>query len=364
MLTLIILTILGLGPVHGSGYRGEGVTMAIIDAGFFRANDSTVFDQNRILGVYDLLPDSIRKAGIFDDPRDYHGTCCLSTILYEQDGFTGTAPDVDVYLIRTEDIYREDTAEVGRLIQGLYLADSLDVDVISISLGYWDMDDASTGYTYADMNGMGRVAVAATDVAQRRIVCVSAGNDGAKTTPADRNHISTPADAWDVLTVGAVDEAGKAASFSSFGPTYDGRLKPELAAWGKATPVYISEQDSTGRWTGSMKPGNGTSFSTPEVAGMMACLKQARPSLSSEELRNLAIASCEYPSPLDYQRGHGRPNAAVALGIPTEAGNTNRWEGAGKKNDEVKIENEQVVIERNGEKFTILGRKIQKNLRN
>lgn len=352
----ILLAILGLGPVHQMGYRGEGVTMAIIDAGFFRANDNAVFDQDHILGYYDLLPDSQKVVGMFDNASDYHGTCCLSTILYEKDGFVGTAPDASVYLIRTEYSPAEDTTEVTRLIRGLYLADSLDVDIVSISLGYWAMDDTTTAYHYEDMNGMGRLAQAATDVAQRRIVCVSAGNDGNNS----RHYVATPADARDVLTVGAVNEDGIAANFSSFGPTYDGRQKPELAAWGQGTMVYLS-QYTEGGWTGSMRPGNGTSFACPEIAGMMACLKQALPSYSPQQLRELAIRSCELETP-DYQRGYGRPDAEKALQLATAIESI----GAEMRDDErgLKIVNGMVEIERNGEKYTILGKKITKYLHN
>lgn len=353
MMLFILLAILGLEPVHQMGYRGEGVTMAIIDAGFFRATDSTVFDQSHILGTYDLLPDSLQAPGMFATPSDYHGTCCLSTILYEKDGFVGTAPDASVYLIRTEYSPREDTTEVSRLIRGLYLADSLDVDIISISLGYWDMDDTLTSFHYEDMDGTSPLSQAATDVAQRRIVCVSAGNDGEK--GPKRHYISTPADAQDVLTVGAVDSTGQAARFSSYGPTYDGRQKPELVAWGQKTMVYLSRKDASGQWTGGMQPGNGTSFAAPEIAGMMACLKQALPTRSPAELRQAAIASCEFTTP-DAQRGYGRPNAARALEIATELTSQASFDpntGRG-----VKIEKGQVIIERNGVKYTILGKKM------
>ena len=142
MLLLSILTyILGLQPLHEAGYKGQGMTIAIIDCGFYNANNSKIFNQERIIGVYDLLKeDSINRPDIFSDPNDTHGAHCLSTMLCQSEDFTGTAPEANYILIRTEDLPHEYQGELDRLEKGMRLADKLGADIITISLGYSTFD--------------------------------------------------------------------------------------------------------------------------------------------------------------------------------------------------------------------------------
>lgn len=345
------MTILGLGTLHEQGYTGSGTTIAIIDAGFFRANEPSVFDQSHIIASYDLLPEQKRSGEMFTDPDDAHGTSCLSTMLYRDDSFCGTAPDADYILIRTEDRAREDTTEIDRLIQALEMADSLDVDVVSISLGYYQFDDPSHSYTYAQLDGTSRISQVAADVATRRIVCIAAGNLGNQPW----HYIMIPADAYHVTTCGAVDSLGQGAAFSSWGPTADGRLKPEVSAWGAKTWIYRSWREG-GQWTGGMQQGNGTSFATPELAGMFACLRQALPTLSPDDLRDAVYRSADrYASP-DMHVGYGIPNATQAMQIATDIRTTREYEKKARKG--LIWQQGQWIIERNGEKFTILGQKM------
>lgn len=354
-----LFLLFNLPLLHEAGFRGEGMRIAIIDAGFFRANDPTVFPQDQILGTYDLLEgDAYRcdTADMFSDPNNCHGTMCLSTMLYQDSTFTGTAPNASYYLIRSEDIYGEYYGEVERLARAFRLADSLDVDVISVSLGYNLMDSAYESFTYEQMNGTSVAALEATRLVEEknRIVCVAAGNDGNK----DWHYISTPSDAEWVLTVGACTADSLPAYFSSYGPTYDGRLKPEVCAWGQNTWIYSPAlQDTLGHYVGGMTRGNGTSFATPEIAGMMACVKQSAPDYArSATLLYETIIATGHLTTHDAQLGYGVPDAWQAyqllnngMGMEEKAqekGGTKRWE------------NGQWVIEHQGQRYDILGRKL------
>jgi len=337
--------------------------IAVIDAGFFRANDPTVFPQDRILGSYDLLlGDSLAvdTTGMFDDPTVVHGTMVLSTMLYQdstEGGFIGTAPNASYYLIRSEDAPAEYYGEVERLVRAFRLADSLDVDIVTVSLGYSIFDDIDgqpnpQNYTYADMNGTSIAARAATELVRHgRFVVVSAGNDGNK----EWHYISTPADADSILSVGAVNvnDNDSIAPFSSFGPTSDGRLKPEVSASGWGATVYHPEvQDSLGNYVGAVGVANGTSFAAPATAGMVACLWQALPNLTSMELRQLIMESSRYYPLHNDQAGYGVPDAWFAYSGEHTA---LREQTKAMDNDCKRIENGQLLIIHNGVKYNVLG---------
>ena len=350
---LILLAILGLGPLHDLGYQGQGVKVAIIDAGFFRANDSTVFDQTHIIETWDLIPDSLRSDEMFSDAHDTHGTSCLSTMLYRSEQFTGTAPDADYYLIRTEEINRESYDEVERLMRAFDMADSLDVDVITVSLGYYTFDDSVHNFTHDSLDGMSMVSRKVTEIAgHNRLVCIAAANEAQKPW----HKIALPSDAFDILAVGAVGADSIAASFSSFGPSADGRQKPEVSALGRATTIYLPNyQDSTGVYVGRVGTGNGTSFATPEIAGMCACLRQAVPNHSAAAIREAIIQAAHLYTTPDDQRGYGIPDAwqayqsLIAMGV-----NDNDNENENKKI----LRNGQILIRRGGEDFTLIGNRV------
>ena len=363
-----ILLLFNLTQLHEAGFRGEGMTIAVIDGGFFRANDSTVFPQDQILGVYNMLKGdslAVDTFGMFNDSVNVHGTMVLSTMLYQdttEGGFVGTAPKASFYLIKSEDIYAEYYEEVERLARAFRLADSLDVDIVTVSLGYSLFNDVDgqpnpLNFTYADMDGRTSPASrAATELVRKgRLVVVAAGNDGERPW----HYIASPADADSILTVGAVDVDSAAASFSSYGPTADGRLKPEVSGLGLLTIVYCPEmQDTLGHYVGGMSLANGTSFSTPEIAGMAACLWQALPNLTNMELRQLIMESSSlYPLHED-QRGYGIPDAWFAYSGERLSLKEllNADEGVQKR-----VENGQLMILKNGIKYTVLGLPVQKN---
>lgn len=360
-LTAFILLFFNLNLLHDQGFTGKGITIAVIDAGFFRADDPDVFPQEQIIGVYDLLegePLATDTYGIFENPSNYHGTCVLSTMLYKDstEGFIGTAPDASYILIRSEDYSSEYKREVDHLTRAFFLADALGADIITCSLGYYHFDDTTTNFTYADMDGKGPAAQAALEMARRNhLVCVSAGNEGNK----EWHYITTPADADSILTVGAFDQYGLPASFSSYGPTYDQRVKPEVSSLGAPTMVYNpSIMDATGStYIGQLRASNGTSFSCPQIAGMAACLWQAMPQLTAMELRQLIIESSSLYPYADPRMGYGEPDAWYAY---TGSRTTIETISSVNKNATYKqIEGNRVVIIREGHRYDVLGNKLQ-----
>ena len=365
----LILLLFNLTPLHEAGYQGQGMKIAIIDGGFFRANDPTVFPQDQILGAFNLLEGdslAVDTCDLFSDPGNVHGTMVLSTMLYQDTtagGFVGTAPRASFYLIKSEDLYAEYYGEVERLARAFRLADSLDVDIVTVSLGYSEFDDINgqpnpMNFTYADMDGRTSPASrAATELVRKgRFVVVAAGNDAERPW----HYIASPADADSILTVGAVNvnDHDSVAPFSSFGPTYDGRLKPEISASGWGATVYLpAEQDAQGHYVGAVGVSNGTSFAAPASAGMAACLWQALPNLTNMELRQLIMESSSlYPLHED-QRGYGVPDAWYAY-----SGERTKLEAVQDAQEGVqkRIENGQLMILKNGIKYTVLGLPVQK----
>lgn len=300
LLFVTLFSLFNLAPLHNAGYTGEGITIAVIDGGFYGVDQDTLnFPKDHILGHKDFLD---RDSTFFTSPDELHGAMVLSTMLKRRDDLNmpfGTAPGANYFLIRTEDVAKEYAGEMDNLARGIRYADSIGADIITISLGYRLFDDPSEDLTFEDLNGQSPVSRAATEAARHnRLVCVAAGNDGDK----EWHYISVPSDADSILTVGAVGTDSLPGVFSSFGPTADGRNKPEVSGWGVKCPVYNP-------LSGAVAVSNGTSFATPRIAGMAACLWQALPHLSAMELRELIIRSCHTYPEWDPQAGYGLPNA-------------------------------------------------------
>ncbi|MCR4664426.1 MAG: S8 family serine peptidase [Paludibacteraceae bacterium] len=299
-LLFILSWILGLQPLHEAGYRGEGITIAVIDCGFFGADSAAFFPQDQIVGIYDLIEEEYRSYEITAQSYDNHGTLCMSTMLYESDELHGTAPEAKYILIRTEDLDNEYRGEIDRLAKGIRLADELGADIISISLGYSVFDVPDAIIKFEELDGSSSAAKAATEAARHnRLVCIAAGNEGNKT---EYKNITIPGDADSVLTVGAVKEDSTATSFTSYGPIAVDRPKPEISSLGVKIPVF----DPVMR---GVRTGNGTSFATPMVAGMAACLWQALPHLTAMQLREKIIQSGHLYPNHDIRIGYGIPDA-------------------------------------------------------
>jgi subtilisin family serine protease len=338
------LGLYNLLPLHEAGFEGEGILMAVCDGGFYNANILTCFRQEQELGHFDFTDDAVDIYG----HTGTHGTECLSTISGSTTIYKGAATKANYYLMRSEESNTESPKEMDNLVVALETADSLGVNVFSVSLGYayFDNDKWSLNKN-TDLDGKTtRVSRAATIAARKgMLVCVAAGNEGNNAWQT----ISVPADADSILTVGAVSTWGEIGNFSSYGPSSDGRIKPEVCA--------------VGVWTQLINPGgnivtsNGTSFATPLLAGLAASLWSALPDENAMQIRSRIIRSADrYLNPDTQQYGYGIPNAWKAYtmgpeGIEDVQTETNSCQKI--------LRNGQIIILRNGIEYTISGQRVR-----
>ncbi len=288
--------------LHDLGYKGQGVVIAILDAGFSNANNvgslQPVFSSNRVLGTYDYVQ---RDSNVYESSS--HGLNCFGLIAaYKPNVYKGSAMDASFYLFKTENVNSELISEEYNLSEGLERCDQLGADVATISLGYTEFDSVSENHTYADLDGNTTVAANACDkaVSKGMIVLVAAGNEGTNSW----HYISTPADADSVITVAAVKSDSTPASFSSYGFDSDPRVKPNLGARGQNNPV-INTSDQ-------VVYGSGTSYATPLLAGLTACLWQAFPAKTNWEIKTaIEQSASQYPTP-DKRIGYGIPDFSKA----------------------------------------------------
>ena len=290
--------------LHNLGFRGKGMQMAILDAGFYHYLSLPTFDSIRnnqqILGTWDFVNN---EASVDED--HYHGMQTLSTIAANLPGtFVGTAPQTAFYLYRTEDVSSEYPIEENNWVAAAERADSAGVDIFSVSLGYTTFDNNVFNHTYADMNGRTTTISKAANIAARKgiLVACSAGNDG----NAAWHYIGSPADADSVLTVGAVNVNRQVASFSSYGPSSDGQIKPDVAAVG-ANAVVANTSN------GAPSFNNGTSFSCPITAGTISCLWQAFPEVNNMQIITSLRQSADKFNVPDDRTGYGITDAKKAF---------------------------------------------------
>jgi serine protease AprX len=291
--------------LHNNGYRGQGMVIAILDAGFENADIISPFDSLRangqILGTRDfVLPGN----NVYNEY--YHGTSVLSTMgAIVHGALIGTAPKADFWLLRTEDVSSENIIEEYNWVSGAEFADSAGADVINSSLGYTTFDLTQWNHTWADITGHSTVVTRGANMAASKgmMVCNSAGNDGNNSWKL----ISFPSDGEKVICVAAVDGEKYRAGFSSYGKTIPGLVKPNVAAMGAGTIVAGSD--------GSIFPGYGTSFSSPVTAGMVACLWQSRPEVPNNRLFDAIMESCSQYSTPDTLLGYGIPDFSAAFQI-------------------------------------------------
>lgn len=292
------LAMLGADKMHQMGFRGEGMLIAVLDAGFMNANNLTFFKdlyaENRVVGTFDFVDN---ETSVYED--DNHGTRVLSCMAAFEDGrIVGTAYKASYLLLRTEDTSSETRREEANWLFGAEMADSVGVDVINSSLGYTTFDDPRQDYTHADLNGDKALATRAADWAAQVgiLVITSAGNEGNDSW----KYIGTPADADSVIAVGAVSASRAVASFSSYGPSGDGRVKPELAAMGQSAVV--------GGANNNVLTANGTSFASPILAGFAASFWQAFPKFNNMQIRDFLIRSASQFEAPDDRIGYGIPD--------------------------------------------------------
>ncbi len=291
--------------LHNLGFHGEGITIAVLDAGFQNYKANPAFDSIRLLGQVLGEADYVTNDGSVNEDHS-HGAMCLSTIAANEPGqMIGTAPKAKFWLLRTEDANSEYPVEEQNWVAAAEFADSAGADMISSSLGYSDFDAPSLSLGYAQRNGKTSMISIGANLAVKKgmLVTNSAGNSGGDTD--DGKYVLCPADADSVLSIGAIDINGNIAYFSSWGPNSAGQLKPNVVSVGYNTVI-------ANIITGAPSYGSGTSFSNPNLCGLVACLWQAFPEFSSVEIMNaVQRSSSKYNSP-DNRFGYGIPNMRIA----------------------------------------------------
>ena len=284
--------------LHNQNFNGQGMQIAILDGGFFKANEYSAFDSlwvnNQILGTKDFVDPN------FDFFNTHsHGMSVLSCIGGNLPGdLIGTARKASFWLIRTEDTNSEYLIEEDNWVAAAEFADSAGVDVINSSLGYYSFEDPTTDHTYADMDGKTTRVTQGANIAASRgmLVFASAGNEGDNSW----KYIIAPSDGDNVIGVGATNWAGFAAPFTSHGPASDGDIKPNLSAVGWNT--YLQQS------SGNLGHSSGTSFSSPVLAGMATCLWQAVPYATAVEVKQaMELSASQYENPGSLL-GYGIPD--------------------------------------------------------
>ena len=309
LLNMVQNEMLGIDEMHEAGYTGKGISVAVFDGGFKGVDTVSFFrhlyENNQMIPGYDFVGNS---------PNVYrygqHGTEALSCIAaYQPDVLEAGAYEANIMLCITEESTSEYRVEEYNWLFAAEMADSAGIDVISTSLGYTTFDDPAMNYSYEDLDGNTAVITRAVNLATSKgIVCViSAGNEGSSRW----RYVSPPADAANALAVGAVSSSGDRVSFSSFGPTADDRIKPDVSALGLQTVVVDAG--------GSVTRSNGTSFSAPLVAGLTAGVWEALPNLTNlEVIDKIRSAGSQAMTP-NNELGYGIPNFSAAIVDPVLA---------------------------------------------
>lgn len=284
---------LGCDRLHEAGFRGQGMTIAILDGGFYNADVITGFDRTRILGVKSFVEPNMDVYG-----ENSHGMMVLSCIgANVPHSLVGTAPEAEFYLIQTEDGRSEQLVEMDNYCAGLEYADSLGCDVVTASLGYISFDHKWMNLPYSALDGQTAINSRSASLAASRgmLLLNSAGNEGDGTW----KKIGFPADARDMLAVGAVSADSTNTDFSSLGYSADGRVKPDAMAVGGGSAVYNTR--------GNLSWANGTSFSCPILCGAVTCLWQAHRDKKPLDIIKAVHQAGNYAD---------RPNEVFGYGIP------------------------------------------------
>lgn len=309
---------LGVDCIHSMGFRGQGMTIAVLDAGFNQVNVNPVFDSLRnrggILGTRDFVNGG---NSVYED--NAHGAQVLSCMAaIKPNLIMGSAPRADYWLLRTEDASPETISEEYNWIRGAEFSDSVGVDVLTTSLGYTQFDNPAQNHTFATLNGKtAPMSIAANLAARKGMLVLNAAGNG---NGSAWSLIGVPADADSICTVGAIDSLSNVASFSSTGPTADGRIKPDLVALGLNSWVSMPST------TGACAQLSGTSFATPILAGAMTCFWQAHKTFNSFKVIDTLRKTASNASTPNNSRGWGTPNmCSVAISVGITKNNINNF---------------------------------------
>lgn len=302
--------LLNVDCLHAEGYTGRGVTIAHFDDGYDGFDQLEAFEFHRKGGLFKGAYDFVENSAMVFKNIGSHGLNTVSiTSAYLPGDYVGTGYEANILLARTEDNRSETNQEEINWRTAVDWALDNRADVITSSLQYNNFDEGQHSYTYKDMDGNTATITKAADYASAQGILVVAiqGNFGSQ----DWRYVTAPGDADSVLTVGAADRKGKKAGFSSFGPTHDGRVKPDVMAVGQQTAIINPD--------GSITTGNGTSFAAPAIAGMVACLIQAHPDRSNMEIIAAVRQSADRYTNPDKKEGYGYgiPDACKAHAILT-----------------------------------------------
>ncbi|MCX8105898.1 MAG: S8 family serine peptidase, partial [Ignavibacterium album] len=296
--------------VHSKGIDGRNVLVGLLDSGFDWQRHLALRTRN-VISEYDFVfDDSVTANQEQDVPgQDFHGTLVFSIIGgYKDSTLIGAAYNSSYLLAKTEYIATETHVEEDNYAAALIWMENLGVDITSSSLGYSEFDPGEDSYTYEDMNGKTTIVSKAVDLAFERgvVTFTSAGNEG----NSKWKYITAPADAFNVIAVGSVDSQNRLANFSSVGPTYDGRIKPEVVAMG------VSVYGALAGTTNEYRFANGTSTSSPIAAGVAALLVSKFPYLLNTQVRNIILESSSNLHSPNNQIGYGLISAKNALEFP------------------------------------------------
>jgi len=294
--------------LHDKGFQGQGMVIAVLDAGFVGVVEHPVFeymwDNSKILGTKDFVD---KGGNVFEveGSGNEHGKSVLSCMGANLPGeMIGTAPEADYWLLRSEEGPIENIIEEYNWVSAAEYADSVGADVINSSLSYFEFDIPQWSYDPSDMDGNTAISTIGADIAASKgmLICNSAGNSGTL--------VGAPADGDSVFTVGSVDLNDQRSNFSSIGPTADGRIKPNIMACGAGATIANGTQSiSTG--------GYGTSFSSPILAGMITCLWQSHPEMTAMEVQESVMESGSTANNPDNFMGWGIPDFTGADSILT-----------------------------------------------
>ncbi len=290
------LHMMNLDALHNKGYKGAGMTIAIIDGGFYNADIIPMLKNVTVLGYRDFVNPGIDN--VFE--QELHGTMVLSCIGTNQPGtFVGTAPEASFWLLRSEDGHSEQLVEEDTWCAAIEFADSVGADVVNTSLGYTEFDNKADNVRYYELDGKTHLISRSASMAANKgmVCCQSAGNSAFYDA---WKLIGAPADADNILTVGAVNNKRANTLFSSIGNSYDGRIKPDVCAQGEDCTVIDRD--------GTLTTADGTSFSSPIMCGSVACFWQANPKLTAKQVISLVRALGDNAEHPDNVFGWGIPD--------------------------------------------------------